>query len=315
MTHRPWPGCKGLAQQAAVRRHLAAAKETPMQQSHYPEAVNLPFNFSSVKNDLEIRTPNQVGVEEPGTWVVIQGGNAVFLETDRGLELVQGTRPLWLASAQPAMCIGIWRGKPLYAVAISSSQTLKAPLTTEAFNAADERLDIQTLTLAGLAKQILHWDRQSRYCQRCGGETDYIPASWGRRCGTCRSEHFPHIHPCAIVLVKRGSELLLTRKAEWAPGRYGLVAGFLDFGESLEECAIREVKEETGIDICNVRYVGSQNWPFPAQLMAGFVAEYASGEIRVDTRELEDARWFPVDALPPLPGRRSIARWIIDNCK
>ncbi|MBC8017131.1 MAG: NUDIX domain-containing protein, partial [Verrucomicrobia bacterium] len=82
-----------------------------------------------------------------------------------------------------------------------------------------------------------------------------------------------------------------------------------------EECAIREVREETGIEICNVRYVGSQNWPFPAQLMAGFVADYAAGEIVVDTAELEDARWFPIEALPALPPSRSIARWIIDNFK
>ena len=93
------------------------------------------------------------------------------------------------------------------------------------------------------------------------------------------------------------------------------MAGFLDFGESLEECAIREVREETGIEICNVRYVGSQNWPFPSQLMAGFVADYAGGEIEGDTSELEDAGWFGIDALPALPPLRSIARWIIDNFK
>ena len=216
---------------------------------------------------------------------------------------------------QPALCIGTWQGLPLFAMTVSSSQAIEAPLVAEPFNASQERMDIRTLTLAGLAKQVLHWDRQSRHCQRCGAETTYIAASWGRRCSSCNAEHFPHIHPCAIVLVKRGSELLLTRKAEWTPGRYGLVAGFLDFGESLEECAIREVKEETGIDICNVRYVGSQNWPFPAQLMAGFVADYAGGEIRVDPRELEDARWFGPDDLPQLPARRSIARWIIDRFK
>ena len=117
------------------------------------------------------------------------------------------------------------------------------------------------------------------------------------------------------MLVKRGHELLMARKTEWPAGRYGLVAGFLDFGESLEECAVREVREETGIEICNVRYVASQNWPFPAQLMAGFVAEYASGDICVDPKELEDARWFHVDDLPRLPGRRSIARWLIENFK
>jgi NAD+ diphosphatase len=185
----------------------------------------------------------------------------------------------------------------------------------EAFNATDERMDIQTLTLAGLAKQILHWEMQSRHCSRCGSLTAGITTSWGKRCTSCHSEHYPHIHPCSIILVKRGNELLLTRKAEWPAGRYSLVAGFLDLGESLEECAIREVREETGIEICNIRYVGSQNWPFPAQLMAGFVADYASGDICVERHELEDARWFPVDALPGLPTRRSIARWIIDNFK
>jgi NAD+ diphosphatase len=142
-----------------------------------------------------------------------------------------------------------------------------------------------------------------------------MASAWGKRCTGCAAEHFPHIHPCAIVLVRKGNELLLTRKAEWPAGRYSLVAGFLDFGESLEECAIREVREETGIMIENVRYVGSQNWPFPAQLMAGFVADCAGGEITVDTNELEDARWFHLDALPLLPPKRSIARWIIDNFK
>ena len=96
-------------------------------------------------------------------------------------------------------------------------------------------------------------------------------------------------------------------------GCYSLVAGFVDFGESLEECALREIREETGIIAENIRYVGSQNWPFPAQLMAGFVADYAGGEIVVDKNELEDARWFSVEALPTLPPSRSIARWIIDT--
>lgn len=160
----------------------------------------------------------------------------------------------------------------------------------------------------------MHWERQSSYCPRCGGGTEIVAGSWGKRCLSCRYEQYPHIHPCAIILVKRGDEVLLTRKAEWPAGRYSLVAGFLEFGESLEECAIREVREETGIDICNLRYIGSQNWPFPAQLMAGFVADYAGGEVVVDATELEDARWFHHDALPALPTRRSIARFIIDTC-
>ena len=286
-----------------------------MKRPNYPEAVNLPFNFSSVKAEFEFLAPGGGLPTEEGAWVIIQGNNAILEETHNGPKLLQGQLPGWLLPHQPALCIGSWRGKPLRAVTISSSLDIKAPLVSEAFNATDELLDIQTLTLAGLGKQILHWDRQSRHCSRCGAQTTDISASWGKRCTSCNSEHYPHIHPCAIVLVKRGRELLLTRKAEWTAGRYSLVAGFLDFGESLEECAVREVREETGIEICNLRYVGSQNWPFPAQLMAGFVAEYAAGDICVERHELEDARWFPVDALPELPTRRSIARWIIENFK
>jgi NAD+ diphosphatase len=107
--------------------------------------------------------------------------------------------------------------------------------------------------------------------------------------------------------------VLLTRKAEWAPGRYALIAGFVDNGESLEGCVAREIKEEAGVDVKDIRYVGSQNWPFPSQMMIGFVATYAGGDVVIDREELEDARWFPCDALPPLPSRHSISRFIIDH--
>ncbi|OGR25739.1 MAG: NADH pyrophosphatase [Desulfuromonadaceae bacterium GWB2_53_15] len=281
----------------------------------YPEKINLPFNFAYIKDTFELRPPSAHDSGEQGTWAVIQGNSVVLIQDKNGLTLPQGGLPAGLPPKTTPVCIGLWHGKPLRAIFISTKLTLPPPFVAEPFNAGEERMDMQTLTLAGLAKQILHWEQQSRYCSACGAQTERVSATWGKKCSECGTEHFPHIHPCAIVLVKRGNELLLTRKAEWPAGRYSLVAGFLDFGESLEECAIREVREETGIEIENVRYVGSQNWPFPAQLMAGFVADYAGGEIVVDQNELEDARWFPLDALPILPPSRSIARWIIDNFK
>ena len=281
----------------------------------YPENINLPFNFAFIKDAFELRHPLLYEPDEEGTWAIIQGNSVVLMQTKNGFTLPEGDLPPGLPSKAQPLCIGLWHGKPLRAIAISTKLILPLHFAAEQFNAIEQRLDMQTLTLAGLAKQILHWEQQSLHCSACGAKTDRIPATWGKKCCGCNAEHFPHIHPCAIVLVKRGNELLLTRKAEWAAGRYSLVAGFLDFGESLEECAIREVREETGIEIENVRYVGSQNWPFPAQLMAGFVADYAGGKIVIDTHELEDARWFRGDALPTLPPSRSIARWIIDNFK
>jgi NAD+ diphosphatase len=281
----------------------------------FPEQVHLPFNFAIIKDQFELCHPSP---EEPGNdgyWAIMQGNSVLLVRDANGLSLPQGGLPAWLQPKDTPLCIGRWRGRPLFTFAVGSDLPLQSPYDAEAFNAAEQLLDMPTLTVSGLARQILHWERQSRHCSRCGAPTDPMAGTWGKRCTGCGAEHFPRIHPCAIVLVKRGDQLLLTRKAEWPSGRYSLVAGFLDFGESLEECAIREVREETGIGIENVRYVGSQNWPFPAQLMAGFVADYADGEITVDENELEDSRWFPVDALPSLPPKRSIARWIIDNFK
>ena len=281
----------------------------------FPEQVHLPFNFSIIKESFQLGHPSSQGPAEDGYWAIMKGNGVVLVRDESGLALPQGGLPAWLRPKERPLFIGLWRGKPLRAFGVASDLPLQAPFETEAFNAIEQRLDMATLTVSGLAKQILHWERESRHCSRCGAPTEPMAGTWGKRCTGCTAEHYPHIHPCAIVLVRRANELLLTRKAEWPAGRYSLVAGFLDFGESLEECAIREVREETGIGIENVRYVGSQNWPFPSQLMAGFVADYADGEIAVDTSELEDARWFPLDALPTLPPKRSIARWIIDNFK
>ncbi len=281
----------------------------------YPETVNLPFNGGVIREGF---TPLKPGDRVPaafGWWLLIQG-NALVVEggKDGVLTLPEGVRPSWLDGGQEPLCVGLWHGRPLWAASIGRRQEVPRPFVAEPFNAAEERLDDRLLTLGGLALQILNWERHCAVCSRCGGGVESIPGTWGKRCTKCGHEHFPHIHPCVIVLVRRGSEFLLIRKAEWPKGRYSLVAGFLDIGESLEECVCREVREEAGIAVANLRYVGSQNWPFPSQLMAGYVADYAGGTIRADETEIEDARWFCAGEMPEsLPAKRSIARWIIDT--
>jgi len=280
----------------------------------YPAAVNLPFNGEIIRDRFTPLLPGEPAAAGAGSWLILQGNSLVVEKRAEGLVMPEGERPAWIGGNARQVCIGTWDGKPLWAVSLGRECAVPPPFVAEPFNAVEERLDDRYLTLGGLAQQILYWERMSAVCSRCGGVPVPLPGSRGKRCPTCGHEHFPHIHPCVIVLVKKGDEFLLTRKEIWPKGRYSLVAGFLDMGESLEECVLREVKEETGILVKNLQYVGSQNWPFPSQLMAGFVADYASGEIKVDEAELEDARWFCREMMPEaLPPLRSIARWIIDT--
>jgi NAD+ diphosphatase len=171
--------------------------------------------------------------------------------------------------------------------------------------------------LAGQAFQLLEWERTHRYCGACGTPTTAHATDRAVECADCRIIYYPRISPVMMALVYRGSggtaELLLTRKPNYAPGRYTVVAGFVEAGESLEQCLAREVKEEVGVDIRNPRYFGSQPWPFPNSLVMAFSAEWAGGEVAPDPGELEDARWFAIDALPDLPEAVHISRQLIDD--
>lgn len=174
------------------------------------------------------------------------------------------------------------------------------------------RLDPDLYEAAGTAYQIQYWDRMHQHCSSCGGPVEARPDERAKRCPRCELDFFPRVTPATIVLVEDGPRILMTRQSRFPPGMYGLVAGFVDAGESLEACVAREVREETALEIADITYFGSQPWPFPHQVMVGFTARYAGGEIRVDTRELEEARWFHRDALPMLPPPISIARKLVD---
>jgi NAD+ diphosphatase len=167
--------------------------------------------------------------------------------------------------------------------------------------------------VAGRAVQIVDWDRNHQFCGRCGARTVPAPTGLQRDCPDCGLHHFPRLSPAAIVRIERGDEILLARSPHFAPGVYSTLAGFVEPGESLEETVAREIEEEVGVRVTNIRYFGSQPWPFPNSLMIGFVADYESGELRPEPGEIEDAAWFTVDNLPGLPSRLSIARALIDD--
>jgi NAD+ diphosphatase len=165
---------------------------------------------------------------------------------------------------------------------------------------------------AGLARQLLHWRRAHRFCGACGAPMNRHPAERAMSCPACGHAAYPRINPVVITLVYRGAEILLARKASGQPRFWSLVAGFVEPGETLEAAAAREIAEEVGLRVRNIRYAASQPWPFPNNLMLGFTAEYDSGEIAPDGAEIAEADWFGRDGLPPIPSRVSIARRLID---
>ncbi|MBK8251968.1 MAG: NAD(+) diphosphatase [Polyangiaceae bacterium] len=174
-------------------------------------------------------------------------------------------------------------------------------------------LDPSEFAAAGLAFQIQYWDKNHRFCGGCGGPLALKQTERAKRCDPCDRDFYPPVVPAMIVRVVRGDHILMTRQSRFPKGMYGLVAGFLEPGETLEECVAREVLEETGVRVHNVRYFGSQPWPFPHQIMIGFVADYLSGDIVVDTSELEEAAWFNRSEMPMLPPPISLARRLIDD--
>jgi NAD+ diphosphatase len=165
--------------------------------------------------------------------------------------------------------------------------------------------------MAAKVSELLYWDSQTRYCGVCGAEMNPIDGI-SKRCSACGREVFPALSPAILVLVKRGEEALLVHARNFKRNFYGLVAGFVETGESLEECVAREVKEETTLEIKNIRYFGSQSWPFPANLMIGFVADYSAGELCFADDELSSGGFFKRDDLPELATPPSLARSLID---
>ncbi len=247
------------------------------------------------------------------TYVFVRDALVLFGDTPAALPW-RMYRSLGLSAAR-VHAIGRHRGASHVAVALDDSytpQSLPEPLRAGGLRNWFGVLDDETLSIAMRAVQLLEWDRTHRFCGVCGTPTTQLPGERAKRCPSCGLVAYPRISPAMMALVTRGRELLLGRGVGFPPGRYSALAGFVEAGESIEDAVAREVLEETGIEVCNLRYFGSQSWPFPNSLMIAFRAEYAGGEIRVDPNELADAQWFTPEALPKLPPNLSIARELID---
>jgi len=174
-------------------------------------------------------------------------------------------------------------------------------------------VDDQFVTIAGRAFQIAEWARTHRYCGACASAMKQVQGERCMKCTACGMVAYPRISPAMMVLIRNGDKILLAKHAMSPTNRYTALAGFLEAGESAEEAVHREVFEEVGLKVHNLRYFASQSWPFPHSLMVAFTAEYLSGEIRIDEKEIVDARWFgPDDELPVFAANISIAGELIN---
>lgn len=211
----------------------------------------------------------------------------------------------------PPRRVGEFQGHPCFA-AETPPPPDGSPYTMVGLRSAYSCLDEKSHALAGRAYQMLYWDAHSRYCPRCGSPTlpDDDPAV---RCSACGELRFPHMYLAVLVLVTRDDSILLVHPRNFIKPYYSCIAGFVEPGETLEQCVAREVLEETNIQVQDIQYAKCQPWPFPNTLMVGFTAAYSSGSLALQESELDAGAFFSRDALPGLSPSFSLSRWLIDD--
>ena len=251
-------------------------------------------------------------------WVVVCQSKALVMGDADPVAALLTTPP---AGACEGIFLGRFRGHPVFATEVPEEQ---ASLPTSASRFADLRavggqLQADEAGLLAYARALFYWRARHRYCGTCGATTQALDGGHVMRCsdGLCGQSAFPRIDPAIIVLVEDGERALLGRQASWPEGRYSTIAGFVEPGESLEDAVAREVREETSVQVTDVRYHSSQPWPFPSSLMLGFRARALTRDVRCPDGELEDARFFTVSEIGSgavrLPPATSISFRLIED--
>ena len=250
---------------------------------------------------------------EPAWWFVFMADRLMVAEAGERISVPYFTNPAELA-LEPIRewYLGTLGGRHCYCAEISEDAPVPEEMTFRGLRHLYGRLEGFLHRIAMKAVHMIEWDRTTRYCGYCGMETIRAQGMIAKECPCCELLIFPRISPAIIVLVERENRVLLARVKRFTSELYSVLAGFVETGETLEEAVQREIGEEVGIRVKNIRYFGSQPWPFPDSLMIGFTAEYESGEINIDEAEIADAGWFDPEKLPTIPGKISIARELID---
>jgi NAD+ diphosphatase len=253
-------------------------------------------------------------VEGEAWWFVFRGNTILVKRDPTRVEVPFVAHPEQLGLAPlSTQYLGTLHGRHCFSAECADDAAPPEDLHFAGLRSLFGAIDDATFLLAGRAVQIVDWDRSHRFCGRCGTPTERKEHERSRACPRCGQTHYPRLAPVAMALVRRGRELLLARSPHFPPDMMSALAGFVEPGESLEACLIREVHEEVGVVVNNLRYFSSQPWPFPHSLMVAFHCDYVSGDITPQADEIEAADWFTPEQLPVLPHRLSIARRLIED--
>ena len=265
-------------------------------------------------NDQLISSANPPPVKEAPAWWFLFIAGEMMVRPGSETDTVPFIRDPVDLGLQPLRewYLGTLAGRHCFCAEVSRNGSLPERMISRGLRDLYGRIDGSLHRAAMKAVHMIDWDRTTGYCSRCGAKMTRAKGMNAKECPECAFQIFPRISPAVIVLIERDNKVLLARARRFIAEFYSVIAGFVEPGETLEETVKREIEEEVGIRVRNIRYFGSQPWPFPDSLMIGFTAEYESGEIRIDGEEIVDARWFDPDGLPNIPGKISIARQLID---
>ncbi|TQV81294.1 NAD(+) diphosphatase [Exilibacterium tricleocarpae] len=246
-------------------------------------------------------------------FIVMAGGRLLSRRGKTWVPFSHGEYTALQLSVVSQHFLGLLDGQPCHVLEARPREYPDSELEWFGLRSFLGRVDDALFEVLGRAQQVLNWHNDHRFCGRCGGATESHDAERAKLCRVCDLQFYPRLAPCVIAIITRGDECLLARNSRFPAGYYSVLAGFIEAGESAEQALFREVKEEVGIDIRNPRYFRSQPWPFPGQLMLGFHAQYAGGEIEVDDEEIEEAHWFRFDRLPSVPPASTLSGQLIQD--